>query len=902
MVLLFVGLQRGENTLLYTAAIPFLIMVLGGIALYALRIDRPNLALWLQVVVISLGVPWISFLLQGMGWIILVSVPLVILILGVRLLPGKHMIASLMIASLSGVAGLLLDLNGPSNRTILPTADIWPVVAILAIFGLGVYFLVQRFQGFSLRTKLSSLFLLAALLPLGFLIYINNRATQNALTEAANSALASVAGQTGQQIDSFIQETILSLENQAQLIIFRNALTASPDLFELLESDVLQTLQVLLNENPDYLLSYTLLNREGTYITGVPRTSQAPPPFLGINQNIVNSLQVSLSAGLSYISPVILHPETGSPTIYFASTITTQEGIPTGLLVATYDAKILQDIITNGNNTAGDGSYGVLYDENHTQLAHGLAPETNFKTLIPLDDAMLEILLASNRLPNLRPEVLSQNLPELHQGMVNSRRQPIFTLEPGEGVANASQVAVHRLESRPWRVAFFQARDIFLTPANQQTRANLLLGLFFAGIATLIAILSSRVISIPITNLAEIVHLISNGDLSVRVPVTTQDEIGELGSTFNSMTAQIQTLLGGLESQVAARTQELERRAVQLQTAAEVAREASQVQDLDTLLSEAVNLISQRFGFYHAGIFLLDEKREFAVLQAANSMGGQQMLAQGHKLKVGQVGIVGDTTQSGQPHIALDVGLDRAHFAHANLPDTRSEMALPLKVGDEIIGALDVQSIEEGAFDQEDITILGVLADQLAVAIRNSQLLAEVQQTVKQLQTAYGDYTDRSWREWHQGSRIGYTYRGAGFEPTLEPTAEITQAWTQGQTVTANDSSHSTLAVPLKLRDTVLGVIHLRIHSNQVPEEMIELVNEIGERLALALENARLLETTRQRAAQEQLVSQITTRMRETLDLETILKTATREIQMALGLPEVVIRLGQLTSPPEARS
>jgi len=290
---------------------------------------------------------------------------------------------------------------------------------------------------------------------------------------------------------------------------------------------------------------------------------------------------------------------------------------------------------------------------------------------------------------------------------------------------------------------------------------------------------------------------------------------------------------------------------------------------------------------------LLDDNREYAVLQAANSPGGQQMLAHRHKLRVGQVGIVGDTTHSGKPHIALDVGEDRAHFAHPYLPDTRSEMALPLKIGDEIIGALDVQSVEEGAFDEEDITILGVLADQLAVAIRNSQLLAEVQLTVKQLQTAYGEFTERSWREWHQGGHTGYSYRGAGIEPVQKPTPEVTQAWQRGQMVTVTNSSQSSLAVPLKLRNTILGVIDLKINAEEVPEEMIDLVTEIGERLALALENARLLEATRQQAAQEQVVSQITSRMRETLDLETILKTATQEIQAALGLPEVVIRLGQ---------
>ncbi len=902
IALLVTSIQNRETNLLIGAAVTASLVFMGVIALYALGKEKLDLAMWLQVILIATGIPLISLAVQGMGWIMLVSVPLVILVLSVGSLSRKALVGSLAVGILSGVSGLLLDIYGLPNRMQLPLASIWPIFTILAILGLVGYLTSRVFPRFPLRTKLSLLFLLVALLPLGFMVYINNYTSQNTLTEAANSALASVAGQTGQQIDSFFQATIESLENQAQLMIFKNALTATPENYRLLESDVDETLQILLNENPEYLKSYTLLNREGTYITGIPRPLRSPKPFLGINQNIVNSLQVALSASLSYISPVLLDPETGAPTLYFASTITSPERRQLGLLVATYDAQILQDIITNGNDTAGAGSYGVLYDENHIQLAHGITSENNFKTLVPLDDDLLEIILASNRLPQDQPELLSIDLPELENGLANSRRQPIFTLEASEGIEGASQVAVHRLETRPWSVAFFQAQDIYLAPANQQTRLNLLLGLIFAAIATMIAILSSRLVAAPIANLAEIVRLISNGDLSVRVPITTRDEIGDLSTTFNSMTAQIQTLLEGLETQVAARTQELERRAVQLQTAAEVAREASQAQDLDTLLSDAVQLISQRFNFYHTGIFLLDDNRAYAVLRAANSPGGQQMLAQGHKLKVGQVGIVGDTTQTGKPHIALDVEQDRAHFAHDYLPDTRSEMALPLKIGNEIIGALDVQSVEEGAFDDEDITILGVLADQLAVAIRNSQLLAEVQQTVKQLQTAFGEFTERSWQDWHQGEHKGYSYRGVGVESIQKPTPEVNEAWRQGHMVTKTNSSESSLAIPLKLRDTTLGIINLKINAEQIPEEMINLVSDIGERLALALENARLLEVTRQQAADEQVVSQITTRMRETLDLETILKTATQEIQAALGLPEVVIRLGQTSSNQGNRS
>ena len=208
-----------------------------------------------------------------------------------------------------------------------------------------------------------------------------------------------------------------------------------------------------------------------------------------------------------------------------------------------------------------------------------------------------------------------------------------------------------------------------------------------------------------------------------------------------------------LEQRVADRTRDLERRSMQLQAASEVARDATTARELDDLLNRAVNLIRDRFAFYHAGIFLLDEDREYAVLRAATGEAGRQMLEQGHRLKVGEVGIVGYVTGSGRPRIALDVGADAVHFENPLLPETRSEMALPLQVGRQIIGALDVQSREPAAFDEDDVALLQTMADQLAVAIENARLLNQMQQTVHELEAATRHYTQESWRKAVQMSR-----------------------------------------------------------------------------------------------------------------------------------------------------
>ncbi|MGQ9711042.1 MAG: HAMP domain-containing protein, partial [Anaerolineae bacterium] len=155
------------------------------------------------------------------------------------------------------------------------------------------------------------------------------------------------------------------------------------------------------------------------------------------------------------------------------------------------------------------------------------------------------------------------------------------------------------------------------------------------------SLLLARLVANPIRRLTLAMAEVEKGDLSRRGELISTDETGRLTIAFNQMVSQLQMLQAGLEDQVAARTAELARRTAQLEAAAQVARRAAEIRDLDTLLNETVRLISDRFGFYHAGIFLVDERGEYAVLHAASSEGGQRMLARGHRLAVGRVGIVG---------------------------------------------------------------------------------------------------------------------------------------------------------------------------------------------------------------------------------------------------------------------
>ena len=376
-------------------------------------------------------------------------------------------------------------------------------------------------------------------------------------------------------------------------------------------------------------------------------------------------------------------------------------------------------------------------------------------------------------------------------------------------------------------------------------------------------------------------------------------------SRSRQLAVELHNERAGSEQRVQERTLDLARRNTQMEAAAQVAREAAAIHDLGNLLQETTRLISDRFGFYHAGIFLLDASGEWATLQAASSAGGLRMLARRHRLKVGEVGIVGYVTGRGEPRVALDVGTDAVFFDNPDLPETRSEMALPLRARGEIIGALDVQSTQPAAFSEDSIAVLQILADQLALAISNARLFQQAQESLEAERRAYGELSRQAWSELLRARPgLGERYDPHGILPTTDQWRQDMKLATQkGETVVSQNGSTTTLATPIKVRDLVIGVLdaHKSAGAGQAAgdagkeqrgwtAEEITLLETLADQLGVALENARLYQDTQRRAVRERLTGEVTARMRETLDVDTVLQTAVREIGEALGLHDVTIR------------
>jgi GAF domain-containing protein len=445
----------------------------------------------------------------------------------------------------------------------------------------------------------------------------------------------------------------------------------------------------------------------------------------------------------------------------------------------------------------------------------------------------------------------------------------IINWRSGGIVILASIVAV-------WALSYMQMIG-YITPQSQEP-------IGYSRDLTIIFVAIAALIYFSTTTLIEAVR---RAGASEKALVTTNKSLQELNTE--------------LEERVANRTLELEaanqrnqRRANQFEAIAQVARATTSSQELQELLPPLADVISQQFGFYHVGIFLLDEYREYAVLRAANSDGGKRMLQRGHRLAFGQTGIVGFVSATGTPRIALDVGDDATYFDNPDLPNTRSEMALPLRTGSEIVGVLDVQSTEPSAFQPEDIEVLSTLADQVSIAIQNARSYEITQQLLREAQRTSGSYLNESWKVLQaQESRVGYVVTGNSLRLLDQPinSTHANKAIATKQTI-MEGGEKPVLAIPIRLRDEVIGIVN--IHRSQEhdwdPDE-VDIAEAVADRLSLAIETSVLLETTRRRAEIERITSDISGKISSTTQFESILRTAAEELSRVLGGSEVIVQL-----------
>ncbi len=420
----------------------------------------------------------------------------------------------------------------------------------------------------------------------------------------------------------------------------------------------------------------------------------------------------------------------------------------------------------------------------------------------------------------------------------------------------------------------YQTTMLALNTANDsgQILRDLQIGLLIASIVALalgvfLSFTLARQTYKPIYELIEAFNQVEKGDLKQRADIssfTAFDGMSKLASAFNSMLSQLDSLQQTLEKRISDSTE-------QLRASNEVGKIASTILDPDLLITQTVNLIANTFSYYFVAIFLVADNR-WAELKDATGTAGDVLKENRHRLPITDNNMVGASIIRKEAQIALDVGEGAKIFYNPLLPYTRSELALPLIVGERVIGVLDVQSTREADFDPEDIATLQGMANQVAIAIENARLFKEMDQTLEELRQANRQYVVSSWTDKLKGDKLEFSTTG---------TASANGNGDEGQEIN----------IGLNLRDQNIGNIRLQTDGEWTQEDQ-GWVESLATQVAISLENARLIEESQGSALRERLSASIVQKIwASTTSIDTILQTAVRELGRALEASEATIEL-----------
>ncbi|MBI5354271.1 MAG: GAF domain-containing protein [Chloroflexi bacterium] len=757
----------------------------------------------------------------------------------------------------------------------------------------------RRNNRFTLQARLVVFMLFIALLPLTFISARNIIQTQQALIDGAEISLLSSAQQTANSLDTFFKETLNSIQIEGQFSAFSSYLQLDP-----LErpgsveyTRAWELLDKLSRKDPDNIVSYALIDTKGNVLIdtakGITKVSESREIYFP---------QVQFSD--HPIVTAVTYADDGTTNLYFASKVINDNNRYVGILRVKYRSAILQSVITQNIGDSTDVS-AVLLDQLNIRMADTQNPDLILKSIVPLELPDYLLAVDTKRFLNLPREQQTTYLTDFDNALDNAKIQPFFRAELSPNSPGDDSIAVAYLVSQPWVIAYSRPTSTFLAEVQRQINTNIVLVVITSIFVAIVAAFLARSFTRPIIALSQVADSISQGNLDARAQTGSSDEIGMLASAFNSMTNQLQTTLTGLEERISERTAALQKNNLQLETIADVAREIAIIRDMNTLLNVSANLIRERLRYYHVGIFLVDERNEFAILRGASSTAAETMLARNYKLKVGQTGLVGNVTKTGQAYIALDVGTDAIHFENPFLPETRSEIALPLRAHSLTIGALDIQANVSNAFSERDIQTFQILADQLSAAIENAQLAQQVETAMRELTNTNRAQTQRAWQN-TSGERVlpAYQYDGLQVSPVPHDlSSSLLEQLKSGKPIvikpddaqpSTTREKKNTLMIPLMLSNEVIGVIGLEQEDlgHIWSEKEIAVAQAAANRAALSLENSRLLEESQRRASREQAISHISARIGTGTEIDSILKIAIRELGSQISGTQVTVEMG----------
>ncbi len=364
-------------------------------------------------------------------------------------------------------------------------------------------------------------------------------------------------------------------------------------------------------------------------------------------------------------------------------------------------------------------------------------------------------------------------------------------------------------------------------------------------IATVIALYFTSRITRPISRLTQVATAVAEGDLTQTADIQVQNEIGVLAESFNTMTGHLRDFIESLEDRVYERTHALE-------TSADISTQLIAIRDLDQLLRYVVNRIQEQFGFYHTHVYLIEAETGDLVMTEGSGEVGRQLKEKGHRLEAGQ-GIVGTVASTNEAFLSNNVD-DLLNFVrNPLLPETKSELAVPLRKGNEVLGVLDIQSEQPNRFSQSDLSLMQAIANQVAIAVDNVRLLEETRVALDKVEQLNRRLTGEAWEQTtEERPATGYRFvKGVSLPVTRENDMwlpPMKQAAMTKQLIKAvhpgnGGPPRAELAVPLLLRGQVIGTLGLkREEAADWSEDELTAVESVANQITLALENARLSE------------------------------------------------------------
>lgn len=736
-----------------------------------------------------------------------------------------------------------------------------------------------NFQHWTIRTRLLVVLLFAVSIPFISFLFISllgasqiNTENVKAFVSQSNQLSAASIGDDVREVAHTVDDFIADVDTRSMLLeplAIRNTRGTSRDLRDI-EDSVGQLIETeLIAELDPAIKSAWLLTPRGSLVASASLEG-ASVPFSTATLNARDEVAIDLAEDVAQQSDrdraLIVLKRDVATSFELVYVLRDEEGVTQGFFIAQLN-----------NNS-------VFLS--HLQPASGRLPTYSYVIVPPVNDLLALPDVVNNGLVNIyydspglqRAITADAGIVDVYEtGPEGARREVIGHIMPlsveGVRLAIVTEINSNVISQQ---VLQFGSTVIFVLAAGTVL------------LAVTLAIITGSSITNPLTQIREAIRGVTRGSYDLPLPDPGRgDEIGEVSGAIYDMRNQIQAMVDDLRQRLETRTRDV-------QLTQTISQTTIAERDVNQLMSSVVNLITDSFDdIYHAQIFLTDNRGEYAVLRASTGQIGKQLIERGHRLEIGSVSVIGQTVEQGEPIIARDTAASGVHRRNEFLVDTRAELAIPLRLGDQIIGALDVQSRERDVFDNDMMQTMQTLADQISIAIANAQLYENSQRLLRDLHERQQEQTRNAWANYLAASRSENVVHQAGVPTSHDFTAIRNAVIKSGKPVVGERTHRSTIpfGIPIKLRGDVLGVVEYEVPRAEFKYDKVLLAEELVDRLAISLDNARLFHESQQAAERERLVNDISTRITGHTDIQSIIETAIHEVSQALRTPQVAIRL-----------